>query len=192
MAKRKAPSARPAQPAVTGMAANYRQIQSPQPGPQQRRRLDPHREHPPRTADEGVDPQPGGPGAQLIGAEGRQAGAAAPRPVVAGRASRSNGSEWVRLSPPRPASSNLRPGDGMASKSATRAPAAAAASAAIRPAGPAPTMVTECSCIGEVYSGVGPAHQSRHIARKASSRSATWAAGFIRVEDFIAGRRVRR
>ena len=47
-------------------------------------------------------------------------------------------SEWVRFRPPRPASRNLRPTDGMASNRCTCAPAADRVSAAIRPAGPPP------------------------------------------------------
>jgi hypothetical protein len=54
----------------------------------------------------------------------------------------SRGSEWVRLSPPRPAISSFRDGEGIASCTTTPWPAAARRSAAIRPAGPAPTIWT--------------------------------------------------
>ena len=47
-------------------------------------------------------------------------------------------SECVRFNPPRPASRNLRPTEGMASNRWTCAPAADRVSAAIRPAGPPP------------------------------------------------------
>jgi len=51
----------------------------------------------------------------------------------------SNGSLWVMLSPPRPASCNLRPDERMCSTTSTRSPAAARCSAAMSPAGPPPT-----------------------------------------------------
>src|SRR5579872_4293537 len=53
-----------------------------------------------------------------------------------------SGSPCVRLSPPRPAIRNLRPTDGIASKTVTFAPPCASTSAAINPAGPAPMMAT--------------------------------------------------
>ena len=53
----------------------------------------------------------------------------------------SSGSEWVRLRPPRPANRNLRAGLGLASRTTTRRPASAICSAAIKPAGPAPTTM---------------------------------------------------
>ena len=56
-----------------------------------------------------------------------------------------NGSASVRLSPPRPASRNLRPADGIASYRSTSAPPCTSASAAIRPAGPPPMMATCCA-----------------------------------------------
>jgi hypothetical protein len=49
---------------------------------------------------------------------------------------------WVRFNPPRPASMNLRPTDGMRSWIVTCAPPVAAISAAIRPAGPPPITAT--------------------------------------------------
>ncbi len=52
----------------------------------------------------------------------------------------SKGSEWVRFSPPLPASKNLRPTEGMASNTCTEWPAWASISAAINPAGPPPMM----------------------------------------------------
>ena len=60
---------------------------------------------------------------------------------------RSIGSLCVRFSPPLPASRNLRPTDGMASNKSTCTPARASTSAAIRPAGPPPTIA---ACIGAV------------------------------------------
>jgi hypothetical protein len=58
------------------------------------------------------------------------------------RVSRSaSGSWWVRLSPLRPASSSLRPTDGMCSYTVTVQPARASVSAAMSPAGPPPTTV---------------------------------------------------
>ena len=75
------------------------------------------------------------------------------------------GSLWVRFSPLRPASSSLRPTDGMCSTTVTRIPAVASTSAAISPPGPPPTtsavagsapddMETELSC-GEPLAHVG-------------------------------------
>ena len=52
---------------------------------------------------------------------------------------RSIGSEWVRFRPPRPAISSFRAGDGVCSCTTTFNPAWARRSAAVRPAGPAPT-----------------------------------------------------
>src|SRR4051812_38401450 len=52
------------------------------------------------------------------------------------------GSECVRFRPPRPASRNLRPTEGMASNRSTAVPACASTSAAIKPAGPPPTTAT--------------------------------------------------
>ncbi len=48
----------------------------------------------------------------------------------------------VRFMPPLPAIRNLRPTNGIASNTSTRAPPAASASAAISPAGPSPTIAT--------------------------------------------------
>ena len=56
------------------------------------------------------------------------------------------GSECVRLSPPLPASRNLRPTEGMASYPCTWRPAAASCWAAIRPAGPPPMTTVSCEC----------------------------------------------
>src|SRR5579872_878153 len=53
-----------------------------------------------------------------------------------------SGSLCVRLRPPRPAIRNLRPADGIASKTVTLAPLCANTSAAINPAGPAPMTAT--------------------------------------------------
>ena len=58
------------------------------------------------------------------------------------RRNRSADSVLVRLSPLRPATRSFRPGRRPASMSSTDAPAAAACSAAISPAGPAPMIVT--------------------------------------------------
>ena len=55
---------------------------------------------------------------------------------------RARGSEWLRFKPPRPASKNLRPTEGMASNKSTATPAADSSSAAIKPAGPPPTTKT--------------------------------------------------
>jgi len=49
-----------------------------------------------------------------------------------------SGSLWVKFNPPLPASKNLRPTEGMASKTTTCCPACDSTSAAINPAGPAP------------------------------------------------------
>ena len=49
------------------------------------------------------------------------------------------------LSPPLPASKNLRPTEGMASNTWTACPAACNTSAAISPAGPPPITATETS-----------------------------------------------
>src|SRR5450830_277697 len=54
----------------------------------------------------------------------------------------SSGSECVMFMPPLPASRNLRPTEGMASYRSTCTPCRASTSAAIRPAGPAPMMLT--------------------------------------------------
>ena len=64
------------------------------------------------------------------------------------------------LSPPLPASKNLRPTEGMASKTWTACPAACKTSAAIRPAGPPPITATEISKVrisrtGMASAGVG-------------------------------------
>jgi len=55
---------------------------------------------------------------------------------------RASGSLWVRLSPPLPASRNFRPTEPIVSYRSTAAPAAHAASAAIRPAGPPPMIAS--------------------------------------------------
>lgn len=55
---------------------------------------------------------------------------------------RARGSEWLRFKPPRPASKNLRPTEGIASNKFTATPAADSTSAAIKPAGPPPTTKT--------------------------------------------------
>src|SRR3989344_5363953 len=57
-------------------------------------------------------------------------------------AKRSKGSECVMFRPPRPASRNLRPTDGMASNRSTRQPLVESFSAAMSPAGPPPMMAT--------------------------------------------------
>ena len=54
----------------------------------------------------------------------------------------SGSSALVRLRPDFPAMRNFRAGEGIASATATRIPARAACSAAINPAGPAPTTNT--------------------------------------------------
>ena len=58
------------------------------------------------------------------------------------RAKISGGSLCVRFRPPRPASKNLRPTEGMASNRCTLCPALESTCAAISPAGPPPTMAT--------------------------------------------------
>src|SRR3954468_5513997 len=72
---------------------------------------------------------------------------------------RSIGSEWVRFKPPRPASRNLRPTDGMASNISTWMPALAMTSAAIRPAGP-PPMTAALGAASRDLSSVGNAVMS--------------------------------
>ena len=52
----------------------------------------------------------------------------------------SNSALLVMFKPLLPATRNLRPTDGLASKTVTKAPSAAATSAARRPAGPPPMM----------------------------------------------------
>ena len=65
-----------------------------------------------------------------------------PAPRRSGPRKAGSGSECVRFSPPRPAISSLRAGEGMRSSSVTRAPPVASTSAAISPAGPAPRTAT--------------------------------------------------
>ena len=83
------------------------------------------------------------PSAQAVNSSGENAsshGDTAPAALPYRPSNAAWSSEWVRFSPPRPAISSLRPGDGIRSCTVTIAPACASRSAAISPAGPAPTM----------------------------------------------------
>ena len=108
--KRQMSSVVPAGPAMTQRELHADRIQPPQPRAQQRRGLEGFRENPAAGADKGRLPQRFAPVAQAHPAE-------TPRSRASDAASRcrsareiaGNASLCVRLSPPRPASRNLRP-----------------------------------------------------------------------------------
>ena len=133
----------PAQPTVPHVQPHALPAQPVQPGAQQGRGLHVGGEHATRAADEGGDAQARRPGPHGLGAElAQQRRQHRPRAPHNALTKASKGSPCVRFSPPTPASRNLRPTDGMASKTSTRQPPAASVSAAISPAGPAPMTAT--------------------------------------------------
>src|ERR1019366_4096469 len=103
-------------------ATSLRQGQE-SPRPPRRREPRPRHGNPPATAFPAGVPSSNGAAQTSL----RPPAAAAP-----------SGSALVRFKPPRPATRNFRPTDGLASNSVTPAPPAAATSAVRKPAGPPP------------------------------------------------------